>query len=50
MAGLSEQQQGGGGKPLLLKVFDANTHFWENDVAAMAEYCLAWIEQQLEGC
>ena len=40
-------QQQGEGKPLLLKVFSENTHFWESDCALMVEYCLAWAEQQL---
>ncbi|KAG7674599.1 hypothetical protein NADE_008361 [Nannochloris sp. 'desiccata'] len=42
-----QQQQQGDKKPLLLKVFSANTHFWESDSALMVEYCLGWIEQQL---
>jgi alpha/beta superfamily hydrolase len=49
VVGLTEQQnqQQGREKPLLLKVFSANTHFWESDSALMVEYCLGWIEQQL---
>jgi alpha/beta superfamily hydrolase len=44
---VAEQQQANGKKPLLLKVFNANAHFWETDLALMAEFCLGWIEQQL---
>ncbi len=34
-------------KPLLLKIFSENSHFWETDLALMVEYCIGWIENQL---
>lgn len=39
-----ELAEKGSGKPLLLKVFEGNGHFWESDCALMVEYCCCYCE------
>ena len=38
---------GEGSRPLELKIFPGNGHFWESDSALMVEYCIEYLERVL---